>query len=58
MTAELREFIVEHFSRDELLTFCADYFRDFYLDNEGSPISKTALARDLVEHCTRLREMP
>jgi hypothetical protein len=51
MSVELRNFIVEHFNRDELLTFCADYFRDFYEDNEGNPITKAALARDLIEHC-------
>lgn len=58
MYAELREFINEHFSRDELMTFCADYFRDFYEDYEGSTITKTALARELVEHSMRRGEMP
>ena len=49
--AQLRDFMVEHFSREELMTFCADYFGDFYQDNEGSNVTKSALTRDLVEYC-------
>lgn len=55
--AQLRDFIVEHFSREELFTFCSDYFRDFYQDNEGSSITKSALARDLVEYCEQRDSM-
>lgn len=51
--AELRNFIVEHFSRDELELFCADYFRDVYLDYEGSNLSRSQWAHRLVEYCAR-----
>ena len=49
--AQLRDFVVEHFSREDLVIFCADYFRDFYLDYEGSHLSKSALTANLIEHC-------
>ena len=48
---QLRDFIVECFSREDLITFCSDYFRDFYEDYEGSSISKSALVRNLVDYC-------
>ena len=49
--AQLRDFVVEHFSREELITFCADYFRDFFEDYEGTNLSKSSLAGNLIEHC-------
>ena len=49
--AQLREFVVEHFSREELMTFCADYFRDFYEDYEGTDLVKSTIADKLIEHC-------
>ena len=57
MAAELRDFIIEHFSREELLTFCVDYFRDFYEEYEGVNTIKSALARDLIEHCRRREQV-
>ncbi len=54
---ELRDFISDHFSHDELLTFCADYFRDFYLDYTGVALSNSALARELVGYCERRSEL-
>jgi len=55
--AELRNFIVEHFSRDELEVFCADYFRDVYLDYEGSNLSRSQWAHRLVEYCVRRNKL-
>ena len=48
---QIRDFVVEHFSREELLVFCADYFRDFYEDYEGANLAKSSLADKLIEHC-------
>jgi formylglycine-generating enzyme required for sulfatase activity len=55
---ELRQFFVEHFSRDEMEVFCADYFRDVYVDFEGSDMSKTQWAHKLVDYCRRRSLMP
>ncbi len=55
--AELRNFIVEHFSREELELFCADYFRDVYQEYEGSNLSKSQWAHRLVEYCVRRRQL-
>lgn len=52
-TAELRQFLVEHFSREEMEVFCADYFRDVFFDFEGSSMSKTQWAHKLVDYCRR-----
>jgi len=57
-TAELRRFLIEHFSREELELFCADYFRDIYLDFEGSSMPKTHWAQRLVEYCHRRNALP
>jgi sulfatase modifying factor 1 len=54
---ELRNFLVEHFSREELEVFCADYFRDVYLDYEGSSLSKSQWAHKLVEYCVRRHKL-
>ena len=54
---ELREFIVQCFSRDELFQFCFAYFRDFFEDHEGSTVGKRALAQGLVEYCERRQFM-
>jgi formylglycine-generating enzyme required for sulfatase activity len=51
--AELRQFLVEYFSREELEVFCADYFRDIYVDFEGSAMSKTQWTHKLVDYCRR-----
>ncbi len=57
LSVELRDFILEHFSRDELLTFCADYFRDFYQDYAGVSVPNSTLVRELVEQCQRRGEI-
>src|SRR5262245_54434452 len=57
-TIELRRFLAEHFNREELELFCADYFRDVYLDYEGSNMSKSHWAQRLVEYCQRRGTMP
>lgn len=54
----LRDFLVEHFSRDELEIFCADYFRDVYDQLEGSNITKVSWAHKLVEYCIRRDRLP
>jgi iron(II)-dependent oxidoreductase len=51
--ASLRRFLVDHFSREELELFCSDYFREVYLDHEGSSLSKSFWAHRLVEYCQR-----
>lgn len=53
MTVELRNFLLAHYSRAEILTLCSDYFRDFYQDYDGVPITNSELARKLVEHCAK-----
>jgi formylglycine-generating enzyme len=57
MTTELRDFIVESFDRQELLTLCVDYFQDFYNDYAGVSVTNTALARELVMYCERRDEL-
>ena len=49
----LREFIFERFSREELLAFVLDYFRDFYDEYEGVNLPKTPLVNNLITHCER-----
>jgi TIR domain len=49
----LREFIFERFSREELLAFVLDYFRDFYDEYEGMNLPKTPLVNNLITHCER-----
>lgn len=56
--SELRQFLVEYFSREEMEVFCADYFRDVYFDFEGSSMSKTQWAHKLVDYCRRRSLMP
>ncbi len=56
--SELRQFLVDHFSREEIEVFCADYFRDVYSDFEGSAMSKTQWAHKLVDYCQRRSLMP
>ncbi len=48
---DIRDFIVAHFSRGELMLFCADYFVDFYSRHEGLTTPLDALAQALLEHC-------
>lgn len=48
---DIRDFMVAHFSRGELMLFCADYFVDFYSRHEGLTTPLDALAQALLEHC-------
>jgi formylglycine-generating enzyme required for sulfatase activity len=57
-SAELRQFLVDFFSRDELEMFCADYFREVYLDYEGSHAPKSVLAQRLIDYCHRRGFIP
>ncbi len=50
---QLRDFIVDHFNRDELGLLCTDYFPDFYRDYEGTNILLTPLVNALIAHCER-----
>jgi formylglycine-generating enzyme len=52
VSADIRDFIIEHFSREGLMTLCADYFQDFYAEHEGSTAEKSVLARKLIDYCS------
>ena len=51
-TAEIRRFLVEFFSDDELATLCFDYFRDVY-DDFASSMTKGQKIQLLIERCER-----
>jgi hypothetical protein len=53
MSAEMLDFIATRFNRQELLTLCYEYFRDFYHDYSDTDLRLSALARELVTHCER-----
>ena len=56
-TADIRAFITEKFSGEELRTFCYDYFRDVYEQfTEG--MSKTEMVQRLIESCDRRDARP
>lgn len=48
---DIRDFMVAHFSRGELMLFCHDYFFDFYSRHEGLTMPLDSLANALLEHC-------
>jgi len=50
---ELRKFIVEGFSRDDLRILCSDYFADFHRDHDGRDAVLTSVAEDLLAYCER-----
>ena len=56
-TAPLREFIIEHFSDQELATFSFDNFRYAY-DEFAEGMSKTEKVQRLIESCVRRDELP
>lgn len=56
-TADIRKFIIDHFSDEELTTFCFDYFRDVYKDFTTG-MSKTAKAQHLIERCVWRKTLP
>jgi len=51
-TADVRRFLVETYSDEELRTLCFDYFRDVY-DDFTTGMSKTQMIRILIESCDR-----
>ena len=50
---ELREFIVERFSRDELSLLCADHFDQFHTDDPEWRSMFPKFAQALVDYCYR-----
>jgi len=50
---DIRDFIVAHFSREELAIFCAEYFGDVYSGYEGTAITLQKWALELVTYCER-----
>lgn len=51
-TAELRRFLTEAFSDEELKTLCFDYFRDVY-DDFAAGMTKGQMIQLLIERCDR-----
>ena len=56
-TADIRKFLTELFSDEELTTLCSDYFRDVY-DNFAAGMTKTQKIQLLLDHCQRRDLMP
>jgi hypothetical protein len=51
-TADIRRFLTEAFSDEELRTFCFDYFRDVY-EEFAAGMSKRDRIQRLIECCAR-----
>ena len=51
-TADLRRFLVDAFSDEELRTLCFDYFRDVY-DAFSTGMTKTQMIQLVIERCVR-----
>jgi len=56
-TVDIRKFLIECFSDEELTTFCFDYFRDVY-EVFASGMSKAEKVQRLIERCIRRKELP
>ena len=56
-TADIRQYLTSSYSDEELITLCADYFRDVY-DNFAVGMTKTAKIQLLLDHCQRRELMP
>ena len=56
-TADIRKFITDCFSDEELTTFCFDYFRDAY-EEFAAGMSKTEKVQRLIEGCVRREALP
>ena len=56
-TADIRQYLTSSYSDEELITLCADYFRDVY-DNFAVGMTKTAKIQLLLDHCQRRDLMP
>jgi len=51
-TADIRQLLTEHFSDDELSTFCFDYFPEVY-NSFSAGMPKGQKIQILIEHCQR-----
>lgn len=51
---DLREFIVDHFSHDEMMVLCADHYPDFYRIHPGRDINMQIWAMELIVFCEHL----
>ena len=56
-TAEIRKFLTELFSDEELTTLCYDYFRDVY-DDFALGMSKGQKIQRLIEYCGHREAIP
>ncbi len=56
-TADLRKFLVEAFSDEELKSLCFDYFRDVY-DDFTAGMTKGQMIQLLIERCVRREAVP
>ena len=56
-TADIRKFLTEFFSDEELTTLCFDYFRDVYEDFAAG-MAKGQKVQRLIERCDRREAMP
>ena len=56
-TADIRKFLTEFFSDEELTTFCFDYFRDVYEDFAVG-MAKGQKIQLLLERCVRREALP
>ncbi|CAG0927165.1 hypothetical protein TFLX_00399 [Thermoflexales bacterium] len=56
-TADLRQFLINAFSDEEITTLCFDRFRAVY-DNFSSGLSKGQKVQHLLEHCERHDKWP
>ena len=51
-TADIRRFLVDTFSDEDLKTLCFDYFRDVY-DDFTTGMTKGQMIQLLIERCVR-----
>jgi formylglycine-generating enzyme required for sulfatase activity len=56
-TADLRKFLTEFFSDEELNTLCFDYFRDVY-EEFATGMAKSEKVQRLIERCIRRETLP
>ena len=56
-TADIRQYLTNAYSDEELTTLCFDYFRDVY-DSFAAGMTKTQKIQLLLDHCQRREVMP
>ena len=56
-TADIRRFLVDTFSDEDLKTLCFDYFRDVY-DDFTTGMTKGQMIQLLIERCVRREALP